>query len=54
MSKNKDKVIRRFWSTTKLEVEGSQLVEPKISNGFFLMSSLWLVELISTDVIGFG
>ena len=36
-----------------LEVERSQLVK-KSQNRFFLISSLWLIELIETDRIGFG
>ena len=35
MSRNQDIVIWRFWSTTKLEVEGSQPVERKISKWVF-------------------
>ena len=35
MSRNQNIVIWRFWSTTKLEVEGSQPVEPKISKWVF-------------------
>ena len=35
MSRNQDIVIWRFWSTAKLEVEGSQPVEPKISKWVF-------------------
>ena len=35
MRRNQDIVIRRFWSIVKLEVEASQLVEPKISKWVF-------------------
>ena len=49
MSRNQDIVILTFWSTTKLEVEGSQPVRPKISKWVFLMSSLWLIELRTSN-----
>ena len=50
------------WAETKifgfeyfgLEVERPQPVRPKNQNGFLLMSSLWLIELIETDGIIFG
>ena len=35
MSRNQNIVIWGFWSTSKLELEGSQLVKPKISKWVF-------------------
>ena len=54
ISKNQDSMIWRFWSTTKLEVEGSQPVRTKISKFVFFMCFLWLIELWTSDKIKFG
>ena len=57
MSRNQDNVICWYWSTTKLEVEESQLVEPKISKWIFshvfplyhrTLNVLWNQILMST------
>ena len=35
-------------------MKGHNWSDKKYQNGFFLMSSLWLIELIATDEIIFG
>jgi hypothetical protein len=35
------------------KLKGHNRSDEKLKNGFFLMSSLWLIELISTNGIGF-
>ena len=43
-----------FGRQPKWKLKGHNRSYQKSKNGFFLMSSLWIIELIETDGIGFG